>query len=114
MVSCNSFFHGMWFRMLGHLVQKRSNRYHGMLNFVVPEDLELLEGIDDEDFGRDEDFHVVLFELQQYPCFENFGFGTPHDAGLESWMFWNWGFLGFGFLTCVGPGRNASCSCHPA
>jgi hypothetical protein len=116
MVSCNSFFHGMWFRMLHHLVRKRSNRYRGMSNFVVFEGLELLEGFDDEDLGRDEPYRVghhkgirvVLFELQQCPCFKSFGFGTPHDAELESWF-----FLYFGFLTCVGPGRNASCFCCP-
>jgi hypothetical protein len=102
--------------MLHHLDQKRSNHYHGMLD-CVGEDLGLLEGFDNEDLGRDEGFRVgrdegfrvVLFELQQCPCFESFGFGTPHDAGLESWN-----FLDFGFLTCVGPGRNASCFCRPA
>ena len=116
MVSYNSFFHGMWFRMLHHLVQKRSSRYRGMSNFVVLEGLELLEGFDVEVPGRDEPYRegrregirVVPFELRQCPCFGSSGFGTPHDAELESWF-----FLYFGFLTCVGPGRNASCFCRP-
>ncbi len=116
MVSCNSFFHGMWFRMLHPLVRKRSNRYRGMSNFVVLDGLEPLEGFDVEVPGRDEpyrvgrheDIRVVLFELQACPGFESFGFGTPHHAELESWF-----SLYFGFLTCVGPGRNASCFCRP-
>ncbi len=116
MVNCYSFFHGMWFRMLHHLVRKRSNRYRGMSNFVVLEGLELLEGFDVEVPGRDEPYRVgrhegirvVLFELQPCPGFESFGFGTPHDAELESWL-----SLYFEFLTCVDPGRSASCFCRP-
>jgi hypothetical protein len=67
-----------------------------MSNFVVLEGLELLEGFDVEVLGRDEPYrvgrhegiHVVPFELRQSLCFGSFGFGTPHDAELESW-FWN-------------------------
>ena len=116
MVSCSSSFHGMWFRMLHHLVRKRLIRYHGMSNFVVLEGLGLLGGFDDDVLGRDEpyrvdrheDIRVVRFELPHCPCSESFGFGTPHDAELESWF-----FSYFGFLTCVGPKRNASCFCLP-
>ncbi len=116
MVNCNNFSHGMWFRMLHHLVRKRLNRYRGMSNFVVLEGLELLEGFDDEVLGRDEPYRVgrhegirvVPFGLRQSPYFGSFGFGTPHDAELESWF-----FLYFGFLTCVGLERNASCFCRP-
>ena len=100
MVSYNNFFHGMLFRSLRHLVRRRSSRYHGM-SIVVLVGLELLEGFDVGVPGRDEPFRVglhegirvVLFVLQQSPCFGSFGFGTPHDAELESWWFWNWGFL---------------------
>ena len=97
MVSYNNFSHGMWFRMLHRLVRKRSNHYRGMSNFVVVlEGLELLEGFDVEVLGRDEPYRlgrhegirVVPFELRQSLCFGSFGFGTPHDAELESW-FWN-------------------------
>jgi hypothetical protein len=97
MVSYNSFFHGMWFRMLHPLVRKRSSRYRGMSNFVVLEGLKPLEGFDvkvpgrDEPYrvGRHEGIRVVLFELQQYPGFESFGFGTLHGVELVNWRFWN-------------------------
>jgi hypothetical protein len=117
MVSYSSFFHGMLFRMLRHLVRKRSIRCHGMSNFVVLEGLGLLGEFDDDDvLGRDEPYRVdrhegirvVQFEMQQCPCFESSGFGTPHDAELESWF-----SSYFDFLTCVGPRRNASCFCPP-
>ena len=99
-----------------HLVRKRSNRYRGMSNFVVLEGLGLLEGFHVEVPGRDEPYRVgrhegirvVPFELRLCPCFGSSGFGTPLDVELESWF-----FLYFGFLTCVGPGRNASCFCRP-
>ena len=99
MVSYNNFFHGMLFRSLHHLVRKRSNHFHGMSNFVL-EGLELLEGFDVEVPGRDEPYRVGLHEgirvvpfvLQQSPCFGSFGFGTPHDAELESWFFLYSGF----------------------
>ena len=116
MVSCSSFFHGMLFRTLHHLVRKRLIRCHGMSNFVL-EGLGLLGEFDDDDvLGRDEPYRVdrhegirvVQFEMQQCPCFESSGFGTPHDAELESWF-----SSYFDFLTCVGPGRNASCFCPP-
>jgi hypothetical protein len=116
MVSCSSFFHGMLFRMLHHLVRKRSIRYHGMSNFVVLEGLGLLGGFDDDVLGRDVPYHVdrhegirvVQFELQQCPYFGSFGFGTPHDVELGNWF-----SSYFGFLICVGPRRNASCFCPP-
>jgi hypothetical protein len=87
-----------------------------MSNFAVLEGLGLLEGFDDDVLGRDEpyrvdrheDIRVVRFELPHCPCSESFGFGTPHDAELESWF-----FLYFGFLTCVGQERNASCFGRP-
>ena len=116
MVSCSSFFHGMLFRTLHHLVRKRSIRCHGMSNFVL-EGLGLLGEFDGDDvLGRDEPYRVdrhegirvVRFELPQCPCSESFGFGTPHDAELESWF-----SSYFDFLTCVGPRRNASCFCPP-
>ncbi len=95
MVSYNNFFRGMWFCMLHHLVRKRSSHYRDMSNFVVLEGLELLEGFDVEVLGRDEPYRVgrhegirvVPFVLRQSPCFGSLGFGTPHDAELESW-FW--------------------------
>jgi hypothetical protein len=77
-----------------------------MSNFVLLEGLKPLEGFDVEVPGCDEPYRVgrrkgirvALFELQPYPGFESFGFGTLHDVELVNWRFCNWGFLDQDFL----------------
>ena len=72
------------------------------------DDVEVLGRDEPYRVGHHEGIRVVPFELRQCPCFGSFGFGTPHDAELESWF-----FLYSGFLTCVGQERNASCFGRP-